>query len=229
MLETFGKLLPFILAGAFVPTWTSKVVILLETDRPVGNGTGYVLGNLAWRMILGTAALFFVRVTAPEASERGITMPVGVAYSIAGVLIALGLYLIARRPKTETGMDQDMPGWLKAFKKLPVWATFLYGGFNCALPGVQYVYFLGGIGVIASSRLAWEVQFVYLLVFSLLLQAMLVTPIAIYVWQRKRAEAIFGKIDSWLAKNGSTVVGLILSGIGGLFVYIGLSGGHVGG
>jgi len=39
---------------------------------------------------------------------------------------------------------------------MPIWATAALGLFNCALPGVQYVYFLGGIGVIASSGLSWK-------------------------------------------------------------------------
>ena len=229
MLETLGQLLPFAIAGAFVPTWTSRVVLFLGTDRPLGTSIGYVAGNFTYRIVLGVVALFVASVAAPRASTQGISMPVWFAFSVAGILIALGLYLISRKPKTETGAKQELPRWLLAFKHLPIWATAALGLFNCAVPGVQYVYFLGGIGVIASSGLNYAEQFALLVVFALLLQTMMVVPIAIYAWQRDRAQAVFDRLDWWVAKHGSTVIGVILAGFGGLFVYIGLSGGQIGG
>lgn len=229
VLETLGQLLPFAIAGAFVPTWTSRVVIFLGTDRPLGTSIGYVVGNFIYRIVLGAVALFVASVAAPRTSTQGISMPVWFAFSAAGILIALGFYLISRKPKTETGVNQELPGWLRAFKRLPVWATTALGLFNCAAPGVQYVYFLGGIGVIASSGLTAAEQFVVLVVFALLLQTMMVVPIVIYIWQRERAQAVFDRLDLWLATHGSTVMGVILAGIGALFVVIGLSGGQVGG
>ncbi len=35
MAETFAQLVPWIVAGAFLPTWTSYVTILLGTDGPL--------------------------------------------------------------------------------------------------------------------------------------------------------------------------------------------------
>ena len=72
-------------------------------------------------------------------------------------------------------------------------------------------------------------QFVLLVLFALALQTMLVIPIVIYAWQRERAKAAFDRLDLWVARHGSTVIGVILVGIGVLFAYIGFQGGQVGG
>ena len=69
MTKTIAQLMPFIVAGAFVPTWTSYVIILLGTERPIGNAGGYVAGNATWRLLLGFVAIFVTSVAAPEASN----------------------------------------------------------------------------------------------------------------------------------------------------------------
>jgi len=55
MLETLAQLMPFAIAGAFVPTWTSRVIIFLGTDRPLGTSIGYVVGNFTYRIILASS------------------------------------------------------------------------------------------------------------------------------------------------------------------------------
>jgi hypothetical protein len=223
--QTFVQLLPFLIAGAFLPTWTSYVIILLGTDRPFGNAGGYVAGNATWRLILGVIAIFVATIAAPTVRSNKIVMPVWFALSLAAILIGIGVYLIRKKPKTET---QETPKWLKELKRLPPWASFGYGMWSCMLPGAQWVYFLGGCAVIATSGLNSVEQFTMLLIFIALLEVMLVTPIVIYARRRERAKATFDRLDLWLGQHASTFFGVILSAIGLLFVWIALNGGKVG-
>jgi len=223
--QTFVQLLPFLIAGAFLPTWTSYVIILLGTDRPFGNAGGYVAGNATWRLMLGVVAIFIASVAAPTARNSKIVMPIWLALTLAAVLLGIGIYLIRKKPKSEV---QEVPKWLQELKRLPPWASFGYGMWSCMLPGAQWIYFLGGCAVIATSGLNDVEQFTMLLVFIAGLEIMLVTPIVIYARRRERAKATFDRLDMWLGQHASTFFGVILSGIGLLFVLIALNGGKAG-
>lgn len=223
--QTFVQLLPFLIAGAFLPTWTSYIIILLGTDRPFGNAGGYVAGNATWRIILGFIAIFVTAVAAPKARSNQLVMPIWFALTLAAVLIGMGFYLFRRKPKAEA---QETPRWLQGLKRLPPWASFGYGMWSCMLPGAQWVYFLGGCAVIATSGLNQTEQFGLLLVFIAGLEVMLLTPIVIYARRRERAKATFDKLDLWLGQHASQFFGLILTAIGLLFVYIAFNGGKIG-
>lgn len=229
MAQTFAQLLPWIIAGAFLPTWTSYVTLLLGTDRPLQTSSAYVIGNATWRIFLGVITLFIVTAAAPKIRKTGISMPPSLAWFLAAVLAGIGFWLIIRRPKTETVKPDSVPKWLQTLKRLPPWAAFGYAVYNCALPGAQWVYFLGGTAVIAASGLATDAQFVLLLVFVALLEVMLITPIVIYYRRRESARATFDKLDVWLGRYASTVFGGILLMIGAFFALIAINGGHIGG
>ncbi len=229
MAQTFVQLVPWIIAGAFLPTWTSYVTILLGTDRPLRTSSSYVLGNATWRLVLGFTTLFIVSVAAPKTQSQGVTMPPWFAWSLAAILCGMGFWLVTRKPKTASAQANEIPVWLRTLKKLPPAAAFGYAVYNCALPGAQWVYFLGGCAVIASSGFDAEWQFLLLVVFIMFLETMLVTPIVIYYRKREDARETFDRLDVWLGRHASTVFGGILLMIGGLFIWIALNGGHVGG
>ncbi len=224
--QTFLQLLPFLIAGAFLPTWTSYVIILLGTDRPFGNAGGYVAGNATWRLILGFLAIFITSIAAPKARSNQLIMPIWFALLLAAILIGIGVYLFRKKPKTEP--TQEVPKWLQELKRLPPWASFGYGWWSCMLPGAQWVYFLGGCAIIATSGLNDVEKFVLLLVFIAGLEVMLLTPIVIYARRRESAKATFDKLDVWLGKHASQFFGLIITAIGLLFVLIALNGGKIG-
>lgn len=228
-MQTFAQLVPWIIAGAFLPTWTSYVILLLGTDRPIRTSSAYVVGNATWRMILGVTTIFIVAAAAPETQSTGITMPPWIAWTLAAILVGMGSWLVTRKPKSDTAQPDTLPRWLQSLKRLPPWAAFGYAVYNCILPGAQWVYFLGGTAVIAASGFDWPRQLLLLVVFVVFLQSMLVTPIVIYYRRREKAQATFDKLDSWLGRNASTVLGGILIMIGAFFAYIAINGGHVGG
>lgn len=229
MLATVGKLLPFAIGGAFLPTWTSWVVLLLGTERPLGNSFAYVAGNAVWRIALGFGAIFIASISIPTSEQQTLAIPTWAAWAIAAILLASGVWLVVFRPSgTRTPLER-LSGWIGRLKRLPPWAAFGYGVYNCALPGSQWVYFLGGCAVIASSGLAWEWQIVLLAVFVASLETMLLAPILLYMRRQEAASAAFAHLDSWLARNAVSVLGGILLMLGGLFTYIAVAGGRIGG
>jgi hypothetical protein len=219
-------MLPFILAGMFLPTWTSKVILFLGTDRALPTSTGYVAGNWIWRFGLGFTVLWVANVAAPAITQRE-SIPPWAGITLGSILIALGLFLVVRHPRSDPEAEQELPSWMKAFRKLPPWATAIYGLVNCAMPGVQWVYFLGAMGVLASSRLSNADQMVLLIVTCTMLQTMLLIPIVIFAVRRQKAAATFENLELWLARNGGTTVVWILAALGGFLaiaaIYNGLT------
>ena len=212
MSDTLAQLLPFAIAGAIVPTWTTHVMLLLATKRPVTNSLAFVFGNFFYRMFLGIIVLFFVSPHEVQQFVDNIKgLPTWVSVLTGAGLMAGGIYLIATRPKrSEAGETPGTPKWISAAESVPPALAFAWGLLDCAAPGVQYVYFLSGMTVIAGAGMSAEEEMLWLIGFALFLQLMLLTPIVIYVVFRSHADRILGAFKGWLARWGNVMIGGIL-------------------
>lgn len=209
--STFVALLPFAIAGAFVPTWTSRVIILLASDRPVGNGLAFIFGNFTYRMLLGLVVLYIVGATNLQGLTESGSTPTSVFVAAAALLWSLAFWLW-RKGSNDTG---ELPGWLKALERVPPILSFAYGAFLVALPGVQYVYFLGGMNVLANARLSTTETLILLVIFCALLQAMLLVPVVAFALFKDTAESKLTAIKNWISRNGDRVTAGLLVLFGG--------------
>ena len=115
-----------------------------------------------------------------------------------------------------------MPKWLKALEGVKPSMAFAAGFAMVALPGIQYVYFLGGIGVMHKSGMsAGQVLFV-LVIFVAFLQLMLLSPVVIFRLGGKRAEEYMARFKVWLGKNEFKVFAVIFLGFGGFLLLKGM-------
>ena len=208
-----ANLLPFAIAGAMVPSWTKYVVVLLGSARPVTNGLAFVAGNAVFRLIFGIVALWFFTI---DPVDRTIENPPGGQDSLylivpAILLILLGVWLFRKEPKHE----DELPKWLKALEGVKPWMAFSAGFAMVALPGIQYVYFLGGIGVMHKSGMSAPQILFVLVIFIALLQVMLISPVVIFRLGGKRAEEYMARFKRWLGTNEFKVFAVIFLGFGG--------------
>ena len=218
MATILAQLVPLALAGSFLPTWTTHVILLIvTTDRPLANSLSFVLGNFTYRMLLGVAVLFFLGTSEPlrRAVDRTTQLPPAMREMAGFTLILAGVLLFATRPRAA----QDAPPrWLRAVESIPPWLSFTWGFLAVAAPGFQYIYFLGGVGLIYKSGLSPLGQLLALVGFSAFLELMLLTPIALYAVFRSRADAMLGSFKEWLARWGNVLIGGILLFFGTLMV-----------
>lgn len=224
MSDTLAQLLPFAIAGAIVPTWTTHVMLLLATKRPVTNSLAFVFGNFVWRIILGVIVLFFVSAREVQQFVDNIKgLPPWVTLISGLGLVGGGVYLIATRPRAK---DEALgtPKWISAAESVPPALAFSWGLFDCAAPGVQYVYFLSGMTVIASTVPRQDEQLLWLLGFSAFLQLMLLAPIVIYAVFRSHADRILDGFRGWLVRWGNVMIGGILLMFGALMIVRGVQG-----
>jgi len=224
--ELLVSLLPVAIAGAIVPTWTSHVILLLGTRRPVLASSMYVAGITAARLALGIAVLFFTGTDAFDSLAKSASRDAAVGTStwltVFGLLLLIpGLLLVFRRPKRETA--EGVPRWLARFEGFPPWAAFLWGAVNFLMPGVQYAYFLGGMTIIAAPGTNQAEQVAWMLFFVAFLDLMLVTPIILYLVYKEKAAPKLDAIKNWLGRNGGRVAGGILAFFGAYLLLRGLN------
>lgn len=218
--QTFTAMLPFILAGMMVPSWTKYVIILLATDRPMANSLGFVLGNFTYRMGLGFVALYVLNVRYVEETVEnppGGQMPYLV---VAGfMLMSLAVYLFRKEPRETEG---ELPGWLQALGKVRPWMAFVAGLAMMAAPGVQYVYFLGAVSVLSNAELPTSQTFMLLLLASVMLEAMLLSPIVLFKLGGDRSKELTNRFKHWLGRNEFKVVAVIFFFFGSFMLLRGL-------
>lgn len=218
--QTFAMMLPFILAGMMIPSWTKYVIILLATDRPMANSLGFVLGNFTFRVGLGLVALFVMNVNVVEetvANPPGGPVPYLIVFGF--LLMSMAVYLFRKVPRETEG---ELPRWLQALGKVKPWMAFVAGLGMVAAPGVQYVYFLGAMGILSSAQLPREQSVFLLLVVSVMLQAMLLTPILLFRLGGERSKELTSKFKHWLGRNEFKVLAVIFFFFGGFLLLRGL-------
>jgi hypothetical protein len=219
-----ASLLPIAIAGAVVPTWTAHVVLLLGTARPVLNASLYVLGITIARLAIGLIVILFTGTAAFESmtqaaqSGRGAVPSAWVA-GFGALLLATGVLLILRKPKPAEG--SELPKWMRTLEGFPPWAAFTWGFVNFLLPGVQYIYFLGGMAIIVAPGMSQTAEIAWTLFFVGFLDLMLITPIVLFASMHERIRPGLDRTKSWLGRNGARLAGGILAFFG---VYLLLRG-----
>jgi hypothetical protein len=209
VIETAAAMLPFALAGAFLPTWTIFVIIFLGTTRPASNAAAFILGNATFRLGLGLFVLFVTPVAVPElpqgAESSGLT---GIVYGVAALLFALMAFGQFRH---RNDPPRPMPGWVSSLERMPPIVAFGFGFITVAAPGIQYVYFLGGMSVLAGASLNTPETLVLLVLFVAFLEIMLVVPLGIFLLFRRRAEELLARFKNWIEVNNRATTAVILA------------------
>jgi hypothetical protein len=208
MTEAIAAVLPFVAAGAFLPTWTVYVILLLGTRRPLANALGFVGGNAVFRLGLGLFVLYVLGTIPgiPQASDtptRGAAIGYGVG---AAVVLVLGV-LSLRKPDDP---ERPEPGWMRRFERMSPAVSFGLGLAAVASPGIQWVYFLGGMNEIVARTAGAGSELVLLALFVFALQLMLLAPVAVYVAAPARASATLGAMKYWINGHTNRLSGVIL-------------------
>ncbi|MBE0416890.1 MAG: GAP family protein [Coriobacteriia bacterium] len=211
-MDTVISIAPFVIAGSILPTWTIVVIALLGTARPVANSTAFILGNAAFRALLGLAVLFVV----PLPDSKSFRLDSGAWDARLVIAIGVGLFALAAwiwtRPTAE-----ESGSWGDRAEHIRPRTSFIAGALMTASPGVQYAYLLGGLAVILETTTGVAARVTTLVLFVLALQWMLAMPIVIYLLFREGSTRILQRMKGWLRAYGQRLVAGVL-GVAGTYV-----------
>lgn len=216
--STVLALIPFVAVGAFLPTWTLYVVILLGTKRPLANGIAFVAGNATFRLALGAAALAAVKLPRIDLGGGGDPEQEAIRAGLFGALF-LALALAQWRQRGSSGAGTSRASRVFALlERTPPWLSFVLGFAFCAAPGAQWLYQLGALGVIQDLELSLAAELTWLVAIVFVLELMLLAPLFIYVVLRDRADALLARFRSWLEKNSARAAAYLLGTVGTLLM-----------
>lgn len=213
-MDTLVGIMPFVVAGSILPTWTVVVIALLSTARPVANSAAFVLGNAVVRTVIGLAILFVV----PLPDSENFRLDSGAWDARIVIAIGVGFVALAAWLWTRPAAD-DTKNWVDRAEQIRPRTALIAGAAVTASPGVQYAYLLGGLAVILETTADGTAQVAALLAFVVALQWMLAMPIAIYLLFRERSARVLQRIKVWLRAYGQRLVGGIL-GLAGTYVVV---------
>lgn len=213
-MEMLLALAPFAIAGSILPTWTIMVTTLLGTSRPVTNAAAFILGNVAYRTILGLIVLFAIPL--PESDSFRLDSGAWDArFVIAFGLSLAGLAVFAATRRATS----EQAGWLSRVERVRPRTAFLVGATVTASPGAQYAYFLGGAAVILDMAGGRASEAATLLLFVAALQWMLVLPILLYALFPHRAAIMLQRLRTFLSAHGQHIVAGLL-GVAGIYLTV---------
>ncbi len=213
--QTLIALVPFVAVGAFLPTWTLYVVILLGTKRPLANGVAFVAGNVTFRFLLGLAALAAVDLPRFELGGGGDPQNEALrAALLGGLFLALALAQWRQRNSSSAAAGKV----LALLERTPPWLSFVLGFAFCAAPGAQWLYQLGALGIVQDLGVPLATELAWLAGIVLALQLMLVAPLVVYVVARRRADALLARFRAWLERNSARAAAYVLGTLGALLM-----------
>jgi hypothetical protein len=215
VIDAIGKLIPIVVAGSFLPTWTRDTILLLGTGTPPWNSVAFVAGNASCRLAIGLVALF--AVDSDRLSRLAANQSQSNPWVLAGaalVFFALALFTLRQSGSAAKADPDSVPGWMRALERFPWYAAFGLGFLFMLMPGIQYVYFLAGMAVIASAGLGPIAEIGLLVLFVGALEVMLLTPLAIYAIHPRTSRALLERLKVWIGRNGQVVGAVVLTVIG---------------
>jgi Sap, sulfolipid-1-addressing protein len=213
--QTLIALAPFVAVGAFLPTWTLYVVILLGTRRPLANGLAFVAGNATFRLALGAAALASISLPRFELGGGGSSSEQAIRAGLLGaVFLALALAQWRQRRSAGAGTRKV----LDLLQRTPPWLSFVLGFAFCAAPGAQWLYQLGALGIIQDLDVRLTTQLAWLVAIVFALELMLLTPLVLYVVMREHADTVLARLRVWLENNSARAAAYVLGTLGALLM-----------
>lgn len=210
--EAIGQLLPFAVGVAISPTPIVAMVLMLITPRARANGFVFLLG---WLVGVAAAGAICLLIIGPS-STSGDGAPATWTYWLK---LVLGLLLIGLAAKEWHGRpapdaEVPMPKWMSA---LDGFTAIKAGGLALALSALNpknLIFIIGGAAAVSQFNLSAGEQVVAWAVFTVISAIGVAAPMVIYLVMGDRAAATLDGLKTWMARNNTAVMAVLLLIIG---------------
>jgi len=216
--QVMGEVLPLALAITISPIPIVAQIMLLLTDHPKPNATGYLAG-----FVLGLGTLLVV-VVAAAATWNAADPGAGRSPAASWTILVLGVLFVgaairkyAARPRP--GDDPAMPGWMSRVESLTPRRALVLGAAVGALNPKNLVVVLPAAAGIAVASLGLVPTFGAAAAFVAVAAIGVAVPLLVMVFMGDRAGPLLQRWKDWLARNNAVVmaalylvIGLVLAG-----------------
>lgn len=221
--QAIGDVLPLAIGIAISPIPIIAIILMLITPAARSNGLAFLGGWLLGLAVVGTIVLVVVDAVGASSSS-------GPSKTVAAVKLALGVLLLAAAArqwrKRPTGDEESpIPKWMRALDSFTSARALTMGAVLSGVNPKNLVLAATAAAGIAQAGLSGLQQAVVLLVLVLVGSLGIILPVGVYFALGERSTAVLGEWKTWLARNNSTVMFVLLlvfgfaligKGIGGL-------------
>lgn len=209
-------LVPLGLVVALSPITVIPAVLVLQSSRPRPTGLAFLAG---W--VVGLAGVIAVCVHAahliggvhksPQPWASWLRVVLGTA------LIGYGVYQWFHRD----GGDES-PGWMKKFETItPARAGVMGAALVVARPDVVFICVPAGLAI-GGAGLGFTGDWVAAAFFVLVAASSVAIPILAYAAAGHRLDDTMRELKTWMAKNNSALMAVIMVVIGAMVLYNGV-------
>ena len=221
MTELILSLIPLAVAAALQPPQVIALVILLQTKRGVVNGLTYIVGMIAFRLLIG--GIFWVLISnveeTVETSGGNFSLLVGTVLLVLGILMLVNAL---RRVFSKHSEDEATASWLDKLQDVsPVRATLIGVAF-LALDPKDWLVDISAINLIADADMSGLNSLWAYLAYILMAQSLLLIPLILSLFLPQRTQRVLTRFTVWMKRHDRTieVVSALIFGL--LFLQIGL-------
>lgn len=218
---SIGDLLPVAIGIALSPIPIAAVILMLFSAKARGNGLSFVAGWIVGLAVVGGLILLFGGDSTgstgdPSAASLWVKVVLGV------LLLAVGVRQWRRRP----GRDDEatMPKWMATIDAFGAGKSFALAAFLSGLNPKNLALNAAGVVVITQGGLAPSGEWIAFAIFVLLSSLTVIAPVAYYFVAGDRADAKLDSMKTWLIRNNSAVMGVLLLIFGVKLLADGLQG-----
>jgi hypothetical protein len=213
-------MLPFAVGVAISPIPIIAMVLMLGTTRARLNGPVYLLASMASVAGLGTVLLV---VAGSSNRSNGHAHWVDWTELVLGVaVVALAVRQWRRRPRGEE--EPPMPAWMGKLDDVgPLAAAGLAVLLSIVNPK-NLLLIVGGAAAVAGAGVSAGDQAVSWAVFTVVAAIGIATPLAVYLLLGDRAPATLARMKTWMARNNTVIVVVLLLVIGAKLIGDGIGG-----
>ena len=218
VLEAFGISLPLALAIAASPGAIIAMLIMLMTRRSIKNSYAFLAGWFFGLMLIGMLFLsrpgLYDSTGEPSLTQGWIKVVIGAAVFITG---------LSMLKKISNKEDREAPPkWARKVDSFG-FITALITGFFFAAPNIKNASMvIASAATIGNSDLSSTQEWSVLILFCLVASIGVLMPPVIFLMNRGKTEALFGKMKIWMTRYRTFILFAICIFFGGLFIYQGI-------
>jgi hypothetical protein len=220
--EAIGQLLPFAVGVAVSPMPIVAMVLMLITPEAKVNGSMFLLG---WVVGVAIAGAICLLVIGPSSTDDD-GVPADWTFWLKLVLGAALMVLAVKEWQARPAPDAEvpMPKWMSALDSFtPVKAAGM-AVLLSALNPKNLVFIIGGATAISQFDLSGGDQAVCWAVFTIIATIGVAVPMAIYLFMGDKAATTLDHLKTWMARNNTAVMAVLLLIIGVKLLGDGITG-----
>lgn len=216
-----GDLLPMAVGIALSPVPIAAVILMLFSAKARVNGPLFVAGWIIGLGVVGGVALVLGGGSTGSTSEPS-AASLWVKSILGFVLLLVGVREWRSRPRSDD--EASLPRWMESIDAFTPAQAFGIAILLSGLNPKNLAFDLAGVIVIAQGGLEPRGEWVALAIFVMLASLAISAPVVYYFVAGERAEKSLASMKSWLIRNNTAVIGVLLFVFGLKLLAEGLQG-----